>query len=81
MMMTTTNKKRKTLRQGGPVLRKGISSYGSFGEGYWDSLKWKAVDVSGENLGDFGDRSANCHYDSHQWSLYAEYAPYYIVCF
>eukprot|EP01039_Chlorochromonas_danica_P007977 gene7977-8798_t len=53
--MATTIKKRKTLRQGGQVLRKGISSHGSFGEGYWDSLKWKAVDVSGENLGDFGD--------------------------
>jgi hypothetical protein len=48
---------RKRLRQGpAPALRREVSSFSGFGNGYWDRLRWKPVDVTNENLGDFGDR-------------------------
>lgn len=47
---------RKSLRQPGLTLRKQVSATGAAGTRYWDSLKWKPVDVASENLGDFADR-------------------------
>lgn len=59
MQLTSSSQKamvRKSLRTPNPVLRKELSSFGGFGSKYWDSLKWKPVDVSNDDLGDFGDR-------------------------